>query len=210
MNNSNQKIVIIDYGMGNIGSICNMFKYLGSEVTISSDYDTIKSADKLVLPGVGKFDKAIQNINKLGLQELIQTKALKSKTPILGICLGMHLMCQGSEEGNLPGLSLIKAKVKKFTVNELQKLKVPHMGWNNIEISKQSNILENSDDNSRFYFVHSYYVDCENDNDVLTYTNYGRKFVSSFQRENVTGVQFHPEKSHRYGMNLLNNFINNI
>ena len=204
------KIVIINYGMGNIGSICNMFKYLGTPVVVSCDPQIIKSADKLVLPGVGHFDKAMQNINSLGIFNSIIDKALIHKTPILGICLGMQIMCKSSEEGVLPGLSLINAEVKKFKFEDDVKLKIPHMGWNNIEINKQSDILINLDNNSRFYFVHSYYVNCDNNSDVLTYTSYRDKFVSSFQSDNIIGVQFHPEKSHKFGMHIFKNFIEKI
>ena len=193
--------------MGNIGSIRNMFKYLGTPVVVSSDPQIIKTADKLILPGVGHFDKAMQNINSLGIFNSIRDKALIQKTPILGICLGMQIMCKSSEEGVLPGLSLVKAEVRRFKFDDEVKLKIPHMGWNNIEINKQSDILFNLDDNSRFYFVHSYYVSCENRNDILTYTNYGGNFVSSFQSDNIIGVQFHPEKSHKFGISIFKNFI---
>ncbi len=204
---NNQKIVIIDYGMGNIGSISNMFKYLGVSAVVSSDPQIIETADKLILPGVGHFDKAIQNINSLNIFDLIRNKALIQQTPILGICLGMQIMCKTSEEGVLPGLSLINGSVNKFKFQDELKLKIPHMGWNNIEIVKDTNVLNNLDEDSRFYFVHSYFVSCENYDDVMTYTNYGKRFVSSFQSQNIIGVQFHPEKSHKFGMNIFKNFI---
>lgn len=203
----NEPIIIIDYGMGNLGSIANMINYLGYKSIITSNKSKIESADKIILPGVGHFDKAMLNINSQGMSEIIKKKAHEDKTPILGICLGMQLMCKSSEEGVLPGLSLVNADVRRFKFEAELKLKIPHMGWDKIEINKQSNILSNLDDNSRFYFVHSYFVSCENNNDILTYTNYGEKFVSSFQTENIIGVQFHPEKSHKFGMNILKNFI---
>jgi glutamine amidotransferase len=204
---SNNQIVIIDYGMGNIGSISNMFKYIGVSAIVSSDTKIIEFADKLILPGVGRFDKAMQNINSLGIYNLIRDKAVLQKTPILGICLGMQIMCKSSEEGVLPGLSLVNGEVRRFKFENGSNLKIPHMGWDNIEINKRSNILRNLDDNSRFYFVHSYFVSCANSKDILTYTNYEEKFVSSFQIENIIGVQFHPEKSHKFGVNLFKNFI---
>ena len=203
-----QKIVIIDYGMGNIGSIINMFKYLGVDALVSSDKQIISSADKLILPGVGNFDKAVENINSLNLDDTIKEMALVKKVPFLGICLGMQLMCKGSEEGNLAGLSLVDAVVKKFNFSKESNMKVPHMGWDYIDIQKQSTILNDLDNRSKFYFVHSYFVSCENINDVLTYSTYGEEFVSSFEKDNLIGVQFHPEKSHKFGISLFKNFIN--
>jgi len=203
-----QKIVIINYGMGNIGSIVNMFKYLGNDALVSSNKEVISSADKLILPGVGNFDRAIENINSLNLDDTIKEMALVKKVPFLGICLGMQLMCKESEEGELAGLSLVDAVVKKFNFSKEINLKVPHMGWDYIDIQKQSTILNDLDNSSKFYFVHSYFVSCENINDVLTYTTYGKEFVSSFEKDNIIGVQFHPEKSHKYGISLFKNYIN--
>jgi len=205
-----QNIVVIDYGMGNIGSIINMFKFLGVQAKVSSDKETISSADKLVLPGVGHFDKAMENIGKLSLLDTIQDMALLRKVPFLGICLGMQLMCKRSDEGVLPGLSLINAEVNKFVFPFDSKLKVPHMGWNYVDVKKQSEVLEGIDNQSRFYFVHSYFVSCNSDSDVLTKTTYDSPFVSAFERDNLIGVQFHPEKSHRYGITLFKNFIDKI
>jgi glutamine amidotransferase len=205
-----QNIVVIDYGMGNIGSIINMFKFLGVQAKVSSDKETISRADKLVLPGVGHFDKAMENIGKLSLLDTIQDMALLRKVPFLGICLGMQLMCKRSDEGVLPGLSLINAEVNKFVFPFHSKLKVPHMGWNYVDVKKQSEVLEGIDNQSRFYFVHSYFVSCNSDSDVLTKTTYDSPFVSAFERDNLIGVQFHPEKSHRYGITLFKNFIDKI
>ena len=201
-------IVVIDYGMGNIGSISNMLKYLGSEAVVSSDKSVIEKADKLILPGVGHFDRAMLNINNLGIFDLIRYKAMEERKPFLGICLGMQIMCNSSEEGKETGLSLINASVNKFNFSKESNLKVPHMGWNTLETFKPSSyILNGLMDDSRFYFVHSYFVSCENQSDILTKTNYGTSFVSSFENENILGVQFHPEKSHKYGMLLFKNFI---
>ena len=201
-----QKIVIIDYGMGNIGSIINMFKYLGIDALVSSDNEMISSADKLILPGVGNFDRAVENINSLNLNETIKEMALVKKVPFLGICLGMQLMCKESEEGNLPGLSLVDALVKKFNFSKESNMKVPHMGWDYIDIQKESTIMHDLDNKSKFYFVHSYFVSCQDVSDVLTYTTYGKEFVSSFEKDNIVGVQFHPEKSHQNGINIFHNF----
>jgi glutamine amidotransferase len=207
MESRNQKVVIIDYGMGNIGSIDNMLKYLGIKAIISSNANIISNADKIILPGVGHFDRAMININNLGLMDVLKVMALVHKKPFLGICLGMQIMCESSEEGILPGLSFVQAQVKKFNFDLDTTLKVPHMGWNKIHINKPSDILYGLEDNSRFYFVHSYFVKCQNNNDILTKTTYEFDFVSSFEVDNIIGVQFHPEKSHRFGVNLFKNFL---
>jgi len=203
-------ITIINYGMGNLGSIANMIKRIGYSSEITSDISKIESAEKIILPGVGHFDKAMQNIVSLGLLDVIKKKALEDKTPILGICLGMQLMCKRSEEGRESGLELIDAEVKKFSFPENQKLKIPHMGWNIISIVKNNSILSNMYDEPRFYFVHSYHVVCNELKDVMTTTTYGYDFHSSFAHDNIMGVQFHPEKSHKFGMLLLKNFIENF
>jgi glutamine amidotransferase len=133
--------------------------------------------------------------------------ALDKKKPFLGICLGMQLMCNASEEGKAEGLKLVNAEVRRFNFPDNNDLKIPHMGWNYIQPQKQSKILHGLDEHSRFYFVHSFFVDCAHENDILTKTTYGNSFVSSFEHENLIGVQFHPEKSHRFGINLFKNFL---
>jgi glutamine amidotransferase len=158
------------------------------------------------LPGVGHFDKAMENLEKLGLIETIKKKALKDKTPILGICLGMQLMCKSSEEGTRLGLGLIDANVKRFNFSH-NNLKIPHMGWNIASPKKDSSLFTKHITDTRFYFVHSYYVVCNDTKDTLTTTNHGCEFTSSFEHNNIIGVQFHPEKSHRFGMEVLKNFI---
>lgn len=200
-------IVIIDYGMGNIGSIANMIKFVGAKSIITSDKKIIEKAKKVILPGVGHFDRAMQNIQQLDLQELITYKATEEKIPFLGICLGMQLMCNRSEEGNLDGLKFIDAEVLHFSFDDDSQLKIPHMGWNTIIKNKENPIIDDLDDASRFYFVHSYYVKCNHEADTLTYTNYGNKFTSAFSLDNIIGVQFHPEKSHKFGVKLFQNFI---
>lgn len=208
MSKKENSIVVIDYGMGNIGSISNMLKYLGTSAIISSDKSVIEKADKLILPGVGHFDRAMRNINSLGIFDIIRYKAMEEKKPMLGICLGMQIMCNSSEEGVESGLSIIDASVNKFSFPKEYNLKVPHMGWNNVEIIKPSSpILKGLENDSRFYFVHSYFISCNDPSDELTKTNYGNSFVSSFERDNVVGVQFHPEKSHKFGITLFKNFI---
>ncbi|MDO8368155.1 MAG: imidazole glycerol phosphate synthase subunit HisH [Saprospiraceae bacterium] len=194
-------ITIIDYGMGNIGSIVNMLKKLGikSQTTISPI--ELLEAEKIILPGVGAFDNAMEKLNRLGFSEVIRKKAVEG-TPILGICLGMQLLGTSSEEGVLDGLNLIPAKIRKFC--PVGKLKVPHMGWNRVRPLNQE-MYQNLEEN-RFYFVHSYYFDAEEENDIAGTTDYGIRFASSVRRRNVYGAQFHPEKSHKYGMQFLRNF----
>jgi len=200
-------IVIIDYGMGNLESIKNMLKRVGSDSVISHDILDIEKADKLILPGVGAFDNAMKNINDIGLLSVINKKVIKDKTPILGICLGMQLMTKSSEEGKMQGLGWINAKTVKFKFNQDSQLKIPHMGWNTLKIEKQSKIFGDMyNQENKFYFVHSYHVICNDKEDVLTTTSYGYDFTSSIEKNNIIGVQFHPEKSHKFGMQLLKNF----
>lgn len=199
-------IVVIDYNMGNIGSVFNMLKKVGAEVIVSSDIADIERATKLILPGVGSFDNGMQNLNKLGIIPLLNKKILNDKTPILGICLGLQLFTQKSEEGNLSGLGWINAKTIRFKFDNIN-FKIPHMGWNDIKLAKEGILLKEMYLEPRFYFVHSYHVVCNDSSDILTWTHYGYDFVSSIQRENIMGVQFHPEKSHKFGMKLLKNFV---
>ena len=199
-------ITIIDYGMGNLGSIANMIKKVGHKSIITSDIEEIKKASKLVLPGVGSFDNGMNNLKDSGLIEVLNNKVLVENTPIIGICLGMQLMTNCSEEGGLDGLGWIDAKVEKFVSEEL---KVPHMGWNIVEHKKTSKLFDELESEKRFYFVHSYFVTCNNEEDVLTTTPYGHDFASSYEKNNIIGVQFHPEKSHKFGMRLFKNFAEN-
>lgn len=197
-------ITIIDYGMGNLGSIKNMLKKIGILSQISSNPDVIVNSKKLILPGVGSFDEGMKNLHNRKLIPILNKMVLQKKIPILGICLGMQLFSNSSEEGVLPGLGWIPSKTIKFIDNG--SLKIPHMGWNNINPEKQHAILTGLDSNSRFYFVHSYHFVCENKNDILTKTEYRIAFTSSVAKDNIIGVQFHPEKSHKYGMQLLKNY----
>ena len=197
-------IAIIDYGMGNLGSIQNMFKKIGVTSVITSDKDVILDSEKLLLPGVGSFDRAMSNLEELDLIETINVKADK-KCPILGICLGMQLLATKSEEGKLSGLGLIPGEVKYFKLPA--HYKVPHMGWNLVEY-QESPLFMNFDtlDETRFYFVHSYYFECVNPLHAIGFTNYGVDFTSVIQKGNIFGAQFHPEKSHKFGMLMLENF----
>jgi glutamine amidotransferase len=177
--------------------------------TITSDPAEIEVAEKFILPGVGHFDKAMHNLTHLGLVDVLRKKVLEDKVPVLGICLGMQLLCKNSEEGSRDGLGFVDAYVKRFYFTDEIGLKIPQMGWNLIKPEKASPLLENNGKDSRFYFVHSYHVVCNNPQDVLTSTYHGYRFTSSFERDNIIGVQFHPEKSHRFGMQLLKNFVEN-
>ncbi len=197
-------IAIIDYGMGNPGSILNMFKRIGVEASITSSHDEIQNAEKLLLPGVGAFDAAMTRIQNTGLREILEQKVIDDHAPILGICLGMQLLTRGSEEGELPGLGWIPAQAKRFSVKS--DIKVPHMGWNIATPNKPSMLTGNLPAESRFYFVHSYYVVADEPQHSILRTTYDIEFDSAIQRDNIFGAQFHPEKSHKFGMKLLKNF----
>jgi glutamine amidotransferase len=197
-------ITVVDYGVGNLGSIQNMLKRIGVESQLTSDLDLIANASKLILPGVGAFDNAMSRINSNGLREILDKKALNERIPILGICLGMQLLTKGSEEGNIPGLGWIPANARKFPTGT--GLKVPHMGWNVVTPSTPSKMTQNFKEESRFYFVHSYYVTVEQSQNSILKTTYGIEFDAAIQNDNIYGAQFHPEKSHRFGMTLFQNF----
>lgn len=200
-------LVIIDYDAGNIGSLKNMLKKLGQDSHLTSDIEDINKATKLILPGVGSFDYGMHKLHELGIIETLDKKK-EEGTPILGICLGAQLMCNSSEEGEMEGLKWVNAKVIKFPnqVNN-RKLLVPHMGWDKVKASKQSRLFDELAPESRFYFVHSYYIKCATEEDILAQNKNGVIFDSAFERDNTIGVQFHPEKSHKFGKQLLKNFI---
>lgn len=203
-------IVIVDYGLGNLGSIKNMLKKIGVRAEITDDYNRILKADKLILPGVGAFDDGMKNLDSKGLIKILNQKVIQEKTPILGICLGMQLMTEGSEEGKLPGLGWIEGSAKKFSSqNNGEKIRIPHMGWNILKPSNgsENTIFKSNFEELRFYFVHSYYVNIKNQEENAGLTDYGQKFVSAFKKDNIIGMQFHPEKSHKFGMSILKNFI---
>ena len=201
-------IVIVDYGMGNLHTIKKKLHMLKLEALISSDSREISSADKLILPGVGHFNKAMGNIKSLGLIEVLNDFALVQKKPILGICLGMQIMAKHSEEGNCDGLGWFDADVVRFNVKDKLKYKVPHMGWNNLIIKKQSQLMQGILETDEFYFVHSFHYFAHNQSDMLNETDYEYRFCSAVERDNIFGVQYHPEKSHESGEKLLRNFLN--
>lgn len=200
-------IVIVDYGLGNLGSIHNMLKKIGVHSCISGDRERVADAEKLILPGVGAFDHGMSNLQAGGLIEVLHRKILQEETPVLGICLGMQLLTRTSEEGTLPGLGWIPGTSRRFRPSFAgQHLPVPHMGWNYVEPAPTSRLFADLPADPRFYFVHSYYVDVDDGGDVAARTTYSSSFVSAVERDNVLGVQFHPEKSHKFGMALLRNF----
>ena len=197
-------ITIVDYGMGNQGSLLNMLKYLGWSAEISSEIKDVERADKIILPGVGAFDAAIRNLEDRKLRSILLKKAREDKVPFLGICLGMQLLTRGSEEGTLPGLNLIPAATVKFNTDGL---KIPHMGWNYVKSNSPSVLTSGFTEEFRFYFVHSYKVMCDDPNHSILKSDYGGNFDAAIQRENIFGTQFHPEKSHHYGLHLFSNFL---
>lgn len=199
-------ISILDIGFGNLGSLKNMLNKLGEETEFVSTSNELKNVKKLIIPGVGSFDSAMSKLREIPqLENELRIKAFEDKVPILGICLGMQLLVNSSQEGKLNGLSFIDGKVLKFPTSE--NFKVPHMGWNNVNINKNVILTENLNDNSRFYFVHSYYVKTKNSKNILMTTNYNLEFASGIFNKNIYGVQFHPEKSHKFGKELLKNFL---
>ena len=201
-------IVVVDYGVGNISSVLNMLKKIGAEAKVSKSVGDIVSADKFLLPGVGAFDAGMEKLTATGLIPILEEQVMSHKKPVLGICLGAQMLGRSSEEGSAPGLGWIDMEVKRFEPKPLRK--IPHMGWNFVSKCKDHPMLEELDELSRFYFVHSYYMQPQNKEDILLTTNYEEVFVSAVARENIIGVQFHPEKSHKYGMQLLHNFAKKI
>lgn len=201
------KVGVIDVGLGNISSIIRMIDKssgLGVAINHVSELDKV---DKVILPGVGHFDKGIELLRGCGLAEAISRAVIHKRMNVLGICLGMQLLCRGSEEGKLPGLGLIDADVKKFNFSAELGLKVPHMGWNSVSAHQANPLLPINSEEQRFYFVHSYKVVPDDLSIMIGAANYGGEFCAAFQRVNVFGVQFHPEKSHRFGMALMRRFI---
>lgn len=197
-------ITIVNYGMGNLGSVLNMFKRIGEPAKLAHSPKELIGADKILLPGVGAFDQAMKRINEGGFREVLDQKVLLEKIPILGICLGMQLLTRGSEEGKLPGLNYIPADTVRFP--KTAGIKVPHMGWNRVVFSTPSVLTKDLPEESRFYFVHSFRVNVDDENNSILKADYGIRFDAAIQKENIFGAQFHPEKSHKFGMQLLKNF----
>ena len=197
---------IIDYGLGNLGSIQNMLRVLDEKSIISSEIDNLEKCDRYILPGVGAFDSGISKLHESGLDNFIKYKAVEEKKPILGICLGMQLLGRKSEEGGLPGLGLIPFDNIRFRLED-SNLRVPHMGWDIVEFKQSNPVLKNLQGIQRYYFVHSYHALCDSKDNILMTCDYGYEFAAAVVKDNIMGVQFHPEKSHDFGMALLNNFV---
>jgi glutamine amidotransferase len=199
-------IVVVDSGMGNLGSILNMLKKIGIEARLSADAADVGRAEKLILPGIGAFDVGMRSLAGRGLIEPLNERVLAARVPVLGICLGMQLLAMTSEEGQLPGLGWLRAETRRFRFNGGEPLRVPHMGWNAVRATGRHALFEGLEDEPRFYFVHSYHLACHDIDDVAGVTHYGYDFPAAVARGNIMGTQFHPEKSHRFGMQLLKNF----
>jgi glutamine amidotransferase len=200
-------IVIVDYGLGNLGSIKNMLKKAGFPSLISDDPAEIEKADKIILPGVGAFDTGMRYLKDKGMLSILNHKAMVEKVPVLGLCLGAQLITNRSEEGVLPGLGWVDGESVRFHFDaDAPQLKVPHMGWNVLQIFTDHPYLQGLPEDQRFYFVHSYHMVCQEEKNVIANTTYGYTFPSIIGHENVVGMQFHPEKSHKFGLQVLGNF----
>jgi len=200
-------ITIVDYGLGNVRAFANVYERLNIKTKLAHSAEDLSRADKIILPGVGSFDHAIRLLNGSGMRDELDKQVLLQKKPVIGVCLGMQIMAKSSDEGKLAGLGWIDAEVKLFDIKKIPyTTKYPHMGWNSMQLVRDSEILKGLDSASRFYFLHSYYIVCKDSNDVLTTTEYGITYTSAVNRENIYGFQYHPEKSHANGVQLLKNF----
>jgi glutamine amidotransferase len=200
-------IAIIDYGLGNIRAFMNVYKQLNIPVIIAKHPDHLKGAEKIILPGVGAFDYAMQRFNDSGMRKTVDELVLNKNVPIMGICVGMQMLAKSSEEGKLPGLGWIDAEVKRFDSSTFNhQTCIPHMGWNDVKPVEPTQLMQNLEQNARFYFLHSYYFHCNRQEDTIATTDYGIQFSSAVGFNKIYGVQFHPEKSHQWGIQLLKNF----
>ena len=200
-------IAIVDYGLGNLKAFVNLYERLNVKTVVARDSQTLIDCSKIILPGVGAFDQAMKLINDSGMRKTLDNLVLVEKMPILGVCIGMQILAKSSEEGLSSGLGYIDGKVKKLDVKNIKgNTQLPHMGWNTILPIRDSKLLAGINAGSRFYFLHSFYVHCNNNNDVISTTEYGSKFCSAIEHNNIFGVQYHPEKSHSNGIKMLQNF----
>lgn len=202
-------IAIINYGLGNIKAFANVYTRLNIPFKIVETPDELVSAEKFILPGVGAFDRAMERLNASGMREALAEQVIDKQKPVIGICVGMQMLADSSEEGTLPGLGWITGTVRKFDASKLKyRPHLPHMGWNNITPSSNDQLFVKLENDPRFYFLHSYYFDCEKEENVIATAEYGDKFACVVRNGNIYGVQFHPEKSHHNGVNILKNFGN--
>lgn len=199
-------IAIINYGLGNLTSIQNMFRRISVDAIITDDPQKIRDASKLLLPGVGHFKKGMANLQDTGLGELLNREVKENGKPILGICLGAQLMTKHSEEGDVDGLGWVDAVTVRFDKDKLNNLPVPHMGWSDIKLTNKCELWKNLPVDPRFYFVHAYHFSFEMPEEIVATSLYGYEFACAFKKDNVFGAQFHPEKSHKFGMRVLENF----
>ena len=204
-------IAVIDYGIGNVCSIVNMLKKLGVTASLVSDIEGIYKAEKIILPGVGSFDSGMQKLRASGLIEVIKKHAIDLEKPLLGICLGMQMLGRRSDEGKESGLGFIPFENKRFSFKEENGLKIPHMGWDITDVRKKEDpLVSGLEKNPRYYFVHSYHAVCDSETNILMSCEYGYNFTAAVKHKNIYGVQFHPEKSHKFGMALLDNFARRV
>ena len=201
------RISILDYGMGNIGSLVNMIRRAGGESIVIADADAVRTAEKLILPGVGHFGNAMRLLAEKGLIEPLAQRVLQDRVPILCICLGAQLVTESSEEADVPGLGWIRGRTVGFARDRMPDLRIPHMGWNDVQVKKDSPLFLDMHEDPCFYFVHSFHIVCDDPADVLCMTRYGYEFVSAVQHENIFATQFHPEKSHKFGLKLITNYV---
>jgi glutamine amidotransferase len=202
-----KSVRIPDLGIGNLPSIIRMVEKVGASCSVARYPEELAGADKIIFAGVGAFDHGMAALNAGGWRKALEAAARERKVPLIGICLGMQILCKTSEEGRLPGLGWMDADVLRFRQDRPGGLRVPHMGWNTLKICRDNPLIPPTNEEYRFYFVHSYRVLCHRSEDVIAVADHGEEFVAAFQRENIFGVQFHPEKSHRFGMALLKRFL---
>jgi imidazole glycerol-phosphate synthase subunit HisH len=200
-------IAIVDYGVGNVAAIGNIYKRLDIPAKLAATAEELDEADRVVLPGVGSFDWAMERLDRSGLRPALERAALEERKPILGICVGMQMLARGSDEGRLPGFGWIDGHVRRFEAQRGgRRTQLPHMGWNDVEPADSADLFADWVDDARFYFLHSYYFEAADPANVLAVTDYNGRFASAVRARNILGVQFHPEKSHQWGVQLLKNF----
>jgi imidazole glycerol-phosphate synthase subunit HisH len=200
-------ITIVDYGLGNVAAFATVYNKANVKVAIAKTADELKSASKLILPGVGHFDHAMRLLQQSGMREPLDEMVLGDRVPVIGVCVGMQMLARSSDEGELPGLGWIDATVRSFKSHEeTRNMSIPHMGWNDVKPLSGSPLFAELEADARFYFLHSYFMSCDRTEDVLAVCNYGSDFACAVQSSNIYGVQFHPEKSHHFGDRLLRNF----